>query len=239
MKYKNILSYKVYGKFALFTDPMTKLGGEKYSYPIPTYEAIKGISESVYWKPSFRWVVDRIRVMRPIRTQSKGIRPLNYLIPGNTLSVYTYLVDVEYQVQIHFEWVLSRKDLSGDWNEDKHFKIAQRMIERGGRRDVFLGTRECQGFVEPCEFGEGEGAYDSLSDMPFSLMFHGFTYPGDGDTADDQFVARFWQPHMKNGVIDFVRPEECPVKRVIRHYRSNDFEIGKNYSVENENEFLL
>ncbi|MCA6072990.1 MAG: CRISPR-associated protein Cas5, partial [Endomicrobium sp.] len=37
----------MWGKFALFTDPITKLGGEKCSYQIPTYEAIKGITESI------------------------------------------------------------------------------------------------------------------------------------------------------------------------------------------------
>ncbi len=42
------------------------------------------------------------------------------------------------------------------------------MIERGGRRDIFLGTRECQGYVEPCVFGEGEGAYDAF-DMDFGI----------------------------------------------------------------------
>ncbi len=31
------------------------------------------------------------------------------------------------------------------------------MIEKGGRQDIFLGTRECQGYVKPCKFGEGIG----------------------------------------------------------------------------------
>jgi CRISPR-associated protein Cas5d len=39
----NQVEFKVYGKYALFTDPVTKIGGEKYSYQIPTYQALKGI----------------------------------------------------------------------------------------------------------------------------------------------------------------------------------------------------
>lgn len=35
-------------------------------------------------------------------------------------------------------------------------------VKLPGRRDVFLGTRECQAFVEPCEFGKGDGAYDTI-----------------------------------------------------------------------------
>lgn len=45
MEYKNQIEYKVYGRYALFTDPLTKTGGEKFTYQIPTYQALKGITE--------------------------------------------------------------------------------------------------------------------------------------------------------------------------------------------------
>ena len=75
--------------------------------------SIKGICESIYWKPTFHWIIDEIRVINPIRTQNKGIRPINYN-GGNTLSYYTYLCDVEYEVRAHFEWNLNRPDLEVD-----------------------------------------------------------------------------------------------------------------------------
>ena len=67
---RNRTEFKVFGRFALFTDPLTKIGGEKCSYHIPTYEALKGVAKSVYWKPTFIWVIDKVRIMRRIRTQS-------------------------------------------------------------------------------------------------------------------------------------------------------------------------
>ena len=73
---------------ALFSDPITRAGGEKCSYQVPTYQALKGVLESVYWKPTFIWVVDSVRVLRRIQTQAKGIRPLRYS-GGNDLSIYT------------------------------------------------------------------------------------------------------------------------------------------------------
>ena len=82
------------------------------------------------------------------------------------------------------------------------------MIEKGGRRDVFLGTRECQAYVEPCTFGEGQGYYDDTPELAFGLMFHGFTYPDEGGNED--LTARFWAPVMRKGIIDFIRPEDCP-----------------------------
>jgi CRISPR-associated protein Cas5d len=61
---KNSVSFKLWGKYALFTDPITKLGGEKCSYHVPTYEAIKGVLKSIYWKPTIIWYIDRLRVIK-------------------------------------------------------------------------------------------------------------------------------------------------------------------------------
>ena len=107
----NIVEFIFTGKYALFTDPLTKIGGEKCSYHIPTYEALKGILSSVYWKPTIVWIIDRVRVMKAIRTQTRSEKPIDYG-GGNSLSIYTYLSDAEYQVQAHFEWNLHRKDMA-------------------------------------------------------------------------------------------------------------------------------
>jgi CRISPR-associated protein Cas5d len=211
----------------MFTDPLTKIGGEKCSYQIPTYEALKGILSSVYWKPTIVWIVDKMRVMNAIKTQSRGTKPLNYggiypsarnlakkEEPFNSLSIYTYLSDVEYQIQAHFEWNLNREDMTKDRNENKHYFVARRMIEKGGRRDIFLGTRECQGYVEPCKFGEGKGFYDNYGELSFDLMFHGFDYPDE--IGKNEFYSRFWRPKMANGTVKFIRPEDCTIRKLIK-----------------------
>jgi CRISPR-associated protein Cas5d len=215
----NIVEFKVTGKYALFTDPLTKIGGEKFSYQIPTYEGLKGVLSSVYWKPTIVWIIDKVRMMKPISTQTRSAKPVEYG-GGNSLAIYTYLHDVEYQVQAHFEWNPNREDLAHDRNENKHYFIAKRMIERGGRRDVFLGTRECQGYVEPCEFGQGEGFYDNYpGEISFGLMFHGFDYPDE--FGKDEFHARFWQPKMVKGVIEFIKPEQCATRKFVRQMKAN------------------
>ena len=210
----NQIAFKVRGRHALFTDPISKIGGEKCSYHIPTYEALKGIACSIYWKPTFTWVIDQVRVMKCIRTESKSVKPLKYS-GGNDLAMYTYLVDVEYQVLAHFEWNLHRTDMVNDRIDGKHFSVAQRMIEKGGRRDIFLGARECQGYVEPCKFLEGQGFYDNAGELGMVLMFHGFDYPDT--TGTRQFDTRFWKPMMQNGVIQFLPPESCTLRKQIRN----------------------
>ena len=210
----NRVEFKVWGRCALFTDPLTKIGGEKFSYHIPTYEAIKGIAKSVYWKPTFTWVIDKVRVMHRIRTQSKSVKPLEFS-GGNSLAIYTYLADVEYQVQVHFEWNPFREDMAKDRNDGKHYETALRMVEKGGRRDIFLGTRECQGYVEPCRFGEGTSFYDKSGELAYGMMFHGFDYPDE--TGKTELHSRFWKrPVMSDGIIEFPRPEDCTIRKFVR-----------------------
>jgi CRISPR-associated protein Cas5d len=228
---KNSIEFRLWGEFALFTDPLTKVGGERCSYHIPTYEALKGIARSIFWKPTFIWYVDRVRVMKSIRTQTKGMKPLEYSTGGNTLALYNYLFRVEYQVQVHFEWNMHIPELERDRNDGKHYEIAKRMLERGGRRDIFLGTRECQGYVEPCVFGEGEGAYDQREasvELSYGLMFHSFSYPEE--SGKDELCSRFWNAKMKDGVVVFPRPEECTIVKSVRPMKPCKFVPGVNFS---------
>src|SRR3989338_2148208 len=125
---RNSIEFKVWGRYAMFTDPLTRVGGEKCSYHVPTYEALKGIAKSIYWKPTFIWIIDEVRVINRIRTQTKGTKPLNFggvypseknpakkkEEPINTLAIYTFLAEVEYQVKAHFEWNRHRPELEDD-----------------------------------------------------------------------------------------------------------------------------
>lgn len=233
MDKRNTVQFKIYGKYALFSDPITRPGGEKFSYQVPTYQAMKGIVESVYWKPTIIWYVDKIRVMKRIQTESKGIRPIR-MNGGNDLAYYTYLKDVEYQVSAHFEWNGQRPELESDRDENKHHNMAKRYIRQGGRRDVFLGTRECQAYVEPCVFGECEGDYDDYGEIDFGIMFHGFDYPDE--TGNHELGVRLWQQKMEDGVIKFNDPREIVRRRVVSTYNKSysfkRFEEGVNFKIE-------
>ncbi|MFD0714159.1 type I-C CRISPR-associated protein Cas5c [Paenibacillus sp. GCM10027626] len=229
---RNGIEFIVYGDYALFTDPLTKLGGEKLSYQVPTYQALKGVAESIYWKPTLLMIVDEVRVMNPIRMESKGIRPLDYG-GGNTLANYTYLKSPCYQVRAHFEFNMNRPDMAYDRNENKHHNILKRSLQAGGRRDIFLGARECQAYVEPCVFGEGESFYSNYGDIHLGTMVHGINYPDE--TGRDQFEVRLWNPVMKDGVIKFIRPEQCTEVREIADMKPKWFNES---NVESADELL-
>jgi CRISPR-associated protein Cas5d len=228
---RNSIEFKVHGAYALFSDPITRIGGEKFSYQVPTYEAMKGIVESIYWKPSIIWFVDAVRVMKRIQTESKGVKTI--VMDGSKpsdLSFYTYLKDVEYQVLAHFEFNPNYPNLKQDWNENKHHNIAQRAVKKGGRRDIFLGARECQGYVEPCTFGEGAGFYDSYGELDLGPMFHGYDYPNE--IGNPELWKRLWRAKMNDGVIVFPSPSECAesMRQFVRPMNPMPFVDKKNFA---------
>lgn len=222
---RNSIEYKLWGRYALFSDPVMRFCGEKCSYQVPTYQALKGITESIYWKPSITWYIDKVRIVNKISTQVHGIKAkyFNEDSSDEDFSVCSYLRDVEYHVCAHFEFNKNRPDLKNDWNENKHHNIAKRVLAKGGRRDIFLGTRECQGYVEPFDFDDGNSFYENLDEMPLGTMVHGINYPYE--YGNESYQVRLWHPVMKNGVIYFPRPEDITTLKEISRFAKKEDRI--------------
>lgn len=224
MTIRNQISFIVYGEYGLFTDPIMKTGGEKMTYQLPTISALIGVTESIYYKPSIQWVIDEVKIINPIEMESKAIRPINYS-GGNTLAQYTYLVKPAYAVRAHFEFNKNRMDLQADFNEHKHHNIAKKCVKKGGRRDIFLGTRECQAYVEPCDFDEVKGHYDQVT-IQFPPMLHSLDYPSQ--TGKDYIETLFWSPKMEQGTIKVIPKEACTMRKQASNYFIKPFTIGEN-----------
>ena len=49
-------------------------------------------------------------------------------------------------------------------------------------------------------------------------MYHGITYADEAYSPETKgkMTARFWYPTMKQGVITFPRPEDCPLTKPLR-----------------------
>lgn len=230
-----VFYYKVRGEYALFTDPATKGGGEKYTYQVPTYQAIKAITESIYWKPTITIYVDEIKIMNQISLQTKGIRtPLKG--GGNDLNYYTYLKNVEYYVKFHYEWNENRKDLIEDRDVTKHEQLMFRSLDRGGRRDIFLGTRECVGYIEritESDFTNDDSFYKD-SKISYGIMFHSFTYPSESSYSESELISNFTNITMDNGCIKFERPDECNIKHKLGKYDFKSITLENIKSVDEE-----
>ncbi len=207
---------RITGDYALWADPATKGGGERISYQVPTAQAIQGICDAVYFKPTIRNVVDAIKVVNPVRFHSMGYRAL-YGDLSAGLNYVTVLENVEYLVQYHFEWNLYRQDLSRDRIMKKHETITERSLRKGGRRDVFLGAREFLGYVEQITEQEylTEKTFYYGSDFDLGNIFHSFIYSND---ETEPLKSLFTHTIMRDGIIQIKPQEECEITNILSSY---------------------
>lgn len=206
----------VWGERACFTRPEMKV--ERVSYDVMTPSAARGILEAVHWKPSIRWIVDRIHVLRPIRFQSLrrnevgakisaslsrramrsgSLASVGLSIENNRQQRATMLlVDVAYVIEGHFE--MAARAAIGD-TPAKHVSIFNRRATAGQCfHRPYLGTREF-----PADFALlPEGATVPLSTLPedqrnrdLGWMLHDIDY---GTTA----TPCFFQARLIDGVLD-------------------------------------
>lgn len=146
-----------WGPTGCFTRPEMKV--ERVSYDVITPSAARGVLEAIYWKPQIRWVIDRLRVLRPIRFASERRNEVGTKIPAGAiakamkdgrgnLGLYIeeqrqqraglILRDIAYVIEAHF--VL----LGGDDNEAKHLDTFNRRARAGQCfTRPYFGLREC------------------------------------------------------------------------------------------------
>ena len=219
------------GDYALFTRPEMKV--ERVSYDVPTVSAMEGLIKSVYWKPAFRIVIDRLIVFNPIRfinirrNEVKSKIPLSSVraqMQGSTDKspvLYTseersqrasqILRDVKYGVEFHFELTGIRSDHE-DESEEKHYNIMLRRLKKGQYfRQPCLGCREFA--VRKLElvekFDYSQIAPELKGDIDLGFMLYGMRFedggkPVNGDWEHPQFSDRADALYYRPHMIDGV-----------------------------------
>lgn len=153
------IKVEVWGDYACFTRPEMKV--ERVSYDVMTPSAARGIIEAVYWHPGFRWKIDRIHVLNPIRftnirrnevRSAISARKMKSAMMGNNTPLYLdassdiaqraamILRDVRYVIEAHFEMT---EHATADDNPGKFQDIVKRRLARGQcYHQPCLGCRE-------------------------------------------------------------------------------------------------
>lgn len=197
---------KVWGDYACFTRPEMKV--ERVSYDVMTPSAARAVLEAIYWKPSIRWVVDRIHVLAPIHFMNIRRNEVAHKIPlGNvkaamknsasTLALFIednrqqraalILRDVCYGIEAHFEYTSD-----SDRSDGKHLDCFNRRAREGQCfTQPYLGCREFSAkFALVDDF-----PHSSLSGkLDLGWMVH------DIDFAHDM-EAKFFRAEMVDGII--------------------------------------
>lgn len=154
----------IWGDYASFNRPEMKV--ERVSYDVITPSAARGMLEAIYWKPEMRWVVDKLRVLNPIRfthvrrnevgckISTKDIASAMKTGKGDLgIAVEDHrqqraamiLKDVRYGIEAHVE-VLKPELKDGkpiENPEAKHLRQFKDRAQMGGCfHHPYLGTRE-------------------------------------------------------------------------------------------------
>ncbi|MDY0042339.1 MAG: type I-C CRISPR-associated protein Cas5c [Desulforhabdus sp.] len=209
---------KVWGDYACFTRPEMKV--ERVTYDVMTPSAARGVLEAIYWKPEIRWVVERIRVLNPIRFSNIRRNELGGKIPTGSVKkaikagkgrLGTFIEDDRQQraalvlrdVAYVIEGLFELKD-AVDSNTAKHKEMFVRRARAGQCfHTPYLGCRE---FPAHFELLEGEvpiSVHTGEKDLGWMLF--------DIDYAMDM-QAKFFRAVMREGVIEVPRLESLEVR---------------------------
>jgi len=192
---------------------------ERVSYDVMTPSAARGVLEAIHWKPAIRWVVERIRVLRPIRFDTIRRNELAGKLPlGNIRAAMKdgkspveifvekdrqqraalVLRDVEYVIEAYFE----PTDRAGpDDNPAKHKDIFERRAVKGQCfQRPYLGCREFPAMFEPLGEAIPEPHASLLGERDLGYMLHDIDF-------SDRMTPHFFRPTMKDGVIEVPKPD--------------------------------
>jgi CRISPR-associated protein Cas5d len=222
---------RVSGDYACFTRPEMKV--ERVSYDVMTPSAARGVLEAIHWKPAIKWIVEEIRVLKPIRFQSirrnevgakapvaairkamksSDIGDLHLVVEDNRQQrAATVLADVDYVITARFE-LTSKADDSD--NPGKHLDTFNRRARKGQCfHQPCLGTREFSArfkLVEPDEplpvpeKKTSDLGFDGPRDLGF--MLYDIDHSGDRSSL-------FFRAILDRGVMKVPPPDSPEIRR--------------------------
>ena len=193
---------KVWGDYASFNRPEGKV--ERISYDVMTPSAARGILEAIHWKPGMRWIVDEIRVYKPIRFTHVRRNELEGKIPTKNASAAMkgsktefgaiieeirqqraamILADICYGISAHIE--ILRPDSAPDGTpiehpEVKHLEAFKRRASKGQFfHQPYFGTREFPVFFELVETLPEPDIKELKGELKLGLMLHDMVFSED------------------------------------------------------------
>lgn len=231
---------RVWGDYACFTRPEMKV--ERVSYDVMTPSAARGILEAIYWKPSIRWVIKAIHVLRPIaftnirrnelssklslgnvKSAMKGTKDLPplFIEDDRTQRAAMVLKRVEYVIEAEFE-VLTDEQMAA-----KGADIADRKPDDrtdGKHIDQFRRrARDGRCYKQPV-FGcrEFPANFELIEDdeaLPVSCYIGQpekdlgwMLFDMDFSNPED-IRPMFFQAFLRSGVVEVPHPDSKEVKR--------------------------
>ncbi|MBF0294257.1 MAG: type I-C CRISPR-associated protein Cas5 [Magnetococcales bacterium] len=220
----------VWGEYACWTRPEMK--AERVSYDVMTPSGARGVLEAIYWKPQMRWVIDRIRVLAPIRfanirrnevdplkvtvsqaaMRGQGDAPVVYAEENRQQRATLLLTNVLYGIEAHID-VLEARERNGDTLAEpvaKHLDQFNRRVRDGACfHRPYLGCREFPAYFSAVgPEGFSQCPEELRNERHLGFMLDDMEHAGHpGITArphhcDERCQPRFFRARMVDGVVD-------------------------------------
>jgi len=207
------LSVRVWGEYACFTRPETKV--ERVSYPVPTPSAARGLLEAIFWRPEFHWQVLETRVLKPIRFVSVLRNEVSEKASFQAVSQWPrsqghYLAsDAKNRTQRHtlaladVDYVIVAQIVLAEGAGAHPAKYRDQFRRRLARGQCFarpyLGCREFA-----AEFGPADGSEQPIpASMDLGLMLWDLDY-----REAPRLRPIFFQATLTAGVVRYPSPQE-------------------------------
>jgi CRISPR-associated protein Cas5d len=208
------LALRVRGPLGCFTRP--ELKAERFSYPVITPSAARGVLEAVLWKPAIRWRIERIKVLARISFTSFRRNEVGSVAAAPTRATITAggphedfyiedrrqqrntvaLRDVDYVIEARIEMT----DRAGaEDNKAKFVDMFRRRVEKAQHfHQPYLGCREFVGEVLPVDM-HTPAPIDETRDLGLILWDIDF---GTDTRGKPRNRPRFFAARLINGVLE-------------------------------------
>lgn len=197
----------VWGEFACFTRPEMKV--ERVSYDVMTPSAARAVFEAIFWKPAFRWVVEQIDVLEPIRfttirrnevaSKASARKPCILIEEDRQQRAATLLKNVGYLIHAHME--MTPKAGEGDNPTKLHEMFTRRASGGQCFMQPYLGCREFPAYFELVEDASRFTPQQVTKELGY--MLHDLDY---SDTSSPE--PRFFKAALEGGSLKNLDREE-------------------------------
>lgn len=232
---------EVWGEFACFTRPEMKV--ERYSYPIITPSAARGIFDAIYWKKSygFYWQVEKVEMLSPPSYIALRRNEVKDKAPGENV----VLRWMECRAEPEPLWADGDRDQSGTDQKGRtqrqtmalknvHYRLHAHLRFRDSGKDVrgfdaqferrarsgqcfhqpFFGCREFPAFFEWVD-ADQQAAKPYQIDLDLGFMpYDVFDLGQDNDSQAQPSISVF-HARLSKGVMEIPRYEDSAVRKAL------------------------
>lgn len=232
---------EVWGDFACFTRPEMKV--ERFSYPVITPSAARGIFDAIYWKKSygFYWQIEKVEILSP----PKYIALRRNEVKDKAPPTVTILKWRDGKAEIEPIWADGDRELLGTDQKGRtqrqtmalkevHYRIHGHMVFRGPTNqiramDSQFERRAAKGkcYFQPCfgcrEFpaffrlvsGDSELSAANLNQDLGWMVYDVFDLSSENDANAIPMISVF-QARIANGVLDIPEYGDSRVRKSSR-----------------------